>query len=302
VLAAEGASKGRIVATALFLALIPIALGPVSLNTYDLWPATLSAAAVAALVAGRERFALVLLGAAAAAKLYAVLLAPLALVWIWRRRRSVRGPIVGFALTVGVLVIPWLALSPGGVWDSVHSQVGRGLHTESLGASLLMAADKLGLYSARVVLHSPAVSRDLSGGLPHALASVSAVLAVAAALSPGLVALRRQVEPGVLFAASVAGFLAFTKVLSPQYLVWLIPLVPFDGLLAAVLLIVALALAQSWYFHYHDLWAVGPQVWTLLARNLVLVALFAVLILELAGRPALRRARRRAASPGSAAA
>ena len=90
--------------------------------------------------------------------------------------------------------------------------------------------------------------------------------------------------------------------LSPQYVVWLIPLVPFGGVAAAALLVAALALAQSWYFHYHDLWAVGPQAWTLLARNLVLVALFAVLIAELAGRRARRLARRRAASPGSVAA
>ena len=126
--------------------------------------------------------------------------------------------------------------------------------------------------------------------------------ALVAALAPGLVALRRRVEPGLLFAASVAGFLAFTKVLSPQYLVWLIPLAPFGGVAAAVLLVAALALARSWYFHYHELWAVGPQVWTLLARNLVLVALFAVLMAELAGRRAPRLARRRAANRGSAAA
>jgi hypothetical protein len=83
--------------------------------------------------------------------------------------------------------------------------------------------------------------------------------------------------------------------------VWLIPLAPFGGVAAALLLVIALILAQSWYFHYHDLWAVGPQVWTLLARNLVLVALFALLTAELAGRPAPRLARRRAASPRSAA-
>ncbi len=148
---------------------------------------------------------------------------------------------------------------------------------------------------------APAVSRDLSGGLPHALAAVSAALAVALALAPGLVVLRRRVDPGLLFAASVAGFLAFTKVLSPQYLVWLIPLVPFGGAVAAALLVAALALAQSWYFHYHDLWAVGPQVWTLLARNLVLVVLFAVLMAALAGRRAPRPARRRASSQGSGA-
>jgi glucose dehydrogenase len=116
------------------------------------------------------------------------------------------------------------------------------------------------------------------------------------------VLLRRRVDPGLLFAVSVAGFLAFTKVLSPQYVVWLIPLVPFGGAAAALLLVAALVLAQSWYFHYHDLWAVGPQVWTLFARNLVLVALFVVLSVRLAGRRATRLSRTRVASRGSGAA
>ena len=130
----------------------------------------------------------------------------------------------------------------------------------------------------------------------------SEVVTCTAALAPALVLARRPARLELAFAVSVAGFLAFTKVLSPQYLVWLIPLVPFGGAIAWALLAAALVLAQSWYFHYHDLWAVGPQVWTLLARDLVLVALFVVLSAELAGRRAPRLARRRAASPGSAAA
>ncbi len=309
VLARQGATVLGIWAAALFLALAPIALGPVSLNTYDAWPAFLTVAAVAALVSGRARFALVLLGAAAAAKLYAALLVPVALVWLWRERRAVLGPLAAFAAAAAVFAVPWFALSPGGVWHSIHSQVGRGLHTESLGASVLLVADRLGWYHARVVATAPAISRDVAGGLPHGIAAASAVLAVAAALVPALWVRRSGL--GVAFAASVAGFLAFTKVLSPQYLVWLIPLVPFGGPFAAALLIAALALAQSWYFHYHDLWADGPQAWTLLVRNLVLVALYALLCFKLAtrqrvvtsfracGRRGCRPPRRRAASPGS---
>src|SRR6185503_10940672 len=139
--------------------------------------------------------------------------------WLWRERRAVTGPFVSFCVTVAVLVVPWFAISPGGVWDSVHSQVGRALHTESLGAGLLLVADRLGWYHAHVVKAVPAVSRDLSGGLPDAFATVSAVLSVVAALVPALMLLhRRRASVGVAFAASVAGFLAFTKVLSPQYL------------------------------------------------------------------------------------
>ena len=276
VLARQGATSLGIWSAALFLALVPIALGPVSLNTYDAWPALLTVAAVASLVSGRPQLGLALLGVAAAAKLYALLLVPAALVWLWRERRAVLGPLAAFVGAAAVFVVPWLAFSPGGVWHSIHSQVARGLHTESLGASVLLVADRLGWYHARVVATAPAISRDLAGGLPHGIAAASAGVAVAAALVPALLVRRRGL--GVAFAASVAGFLAFTKVLSPQYVVWLIPLVPFGGPFAAALLIAALALAQSWYFHYHELWADGPQAWTLLARNLVLVALYAFLL------------------------
>ncbi len=240
-----------------------------------------------------------------------LLLAPLALAWLWRTRgrRAAAAALGAFAAVAAVLVVPWLVLSPGGVWDSLHSQVGRGLHTESLAASVLLVADRLGLYDATVVRAAPAVSRDLAGSLTHALAAASAGLAIAAALAPGLVLLRRRADPGLLFAAGVAGFLAFTKVLSPQYLVWLIPLAPFGGAGAALLLIAALALAQSWYFHYHDLWAVGPQVWTLLARNLVLVALYVLLLWKIStpsrsntrDQWGFRRRRTRAAAAGRGA-
>jgi hypothetical protein len=307
----SGSSSAGIWTAALFLALSPIALGPVSLNTYDAWPALLTAAAVAALAADRGRLALALLSLAAAAKLYAVLLVPVAVVWLWRergRRQALQGLAV-FAGTAVVLVVPWIALSPGGVWHSLHAQVGRGLHTESLGASILLVADRVGWYHAHVVSTAPAISRDVAGGLPRGIAAASACLAVLAALVPAIVLLWRRVPPGLAFATSVAGFLAFTKVLSPQYVVWLIPLAPFGGLAAILLLLAALALAQSWYFHYHDLWAVGPQAWTLLSRNLVLLALYALLLWKTSTpsssktsrQPVFLRNRTSAAAEGSGA-
>jgi hypothetical protein len=71
-------------------------------------------------------------------------------------------------------------------------------------------------------------------------------------------------------------------VLSPQYLLWLIPLVPLVGgarrLPALVLLTVACVLTQVWfplrYFAYAHTFHLAGVV---LARDLVLVALFFVL-------------------------
>ncbi len=306
-LARAGRSAVEIGAAALFLALAPIALGPVSLNTYDAWPALLTLAALAALLYGRGALAGGLLGAAFAAKLYPIVLVPLALLHLGRAAAG--RTLAAFAAVAAVLVVPWVALSPSGVWDSIHAQLGRGLHAESLAASVLLVGDRVGVYDAHVVKTThPAVSRDLSGGLPHALGYATSALAALAVVAVWVAYARRR-RLAVAFGAAVAALLAFAKVLSPQYAVWLIPLIPFGGVAACAALVAALALAQSWYFDYPELWKVGPQVWTLLVRNLVLVALYAVLLWKTSTpsrsntsfQSGFRRSRTSAAADGSGA-
>ena len=52
-------------------------------------------------------------------------------------------------------------------------------------------------------------------------------------------------------AAAVCAFIAFSKVLSPQYLIWLIPLIPLirgrRGAAAAALFVATLVLTQLWF-------------------------------------------------------
>jgi hypothetical protein len=86
-------------------------------------------------------------------------------------------------------------------------------------------------------------------------------------------------------AAAVCAFVAFGKVLSPQFLIWLIPVVPLvrgrRGLWGSALLLAALVLTQVWFpFRYFRL-ALDFEnglSWVLLARDLVLVALVFVLV------------------------
>ncbi|MBW3592562.1 MAG: hypothetical protein KY396_02615, partial [Actinobacteria bacterium] len=95
-------------------------------------------------------------------------------------------------------------------------------------------------------------------------------------------------------AAAVVAFVAWGKVLSPQFLVWLVPLVPLvgggAGLTAGALLAAALVVTQLWFpFRYWDVVALEPAAWLVLGRNALLVALFAVLLAAI--RPARGRAR-----------
>jgi hypothetical protein len=82
----------------------------------------------------------------------------------------------------------------------------------------------------------------------------------------------------------VTAFIAFGKVLSPQFMIWLIPLVPLvRSKVAQLLLVGALVLTQVEFPARY--WALAndfrPSIaGVVLARDLVLVLLFALFLLE----------------------
>jgi uncharacterized membrane protein len=286
------ASPPRLFGAIGFFAVTPLALGSVILSRFDLWPTALTVAALAAFLGRRERVGFGVLGLAAAAKIYPLVLLPVALVWTAKRRGTRElGIGVGiFALVVAACFAPFVALSPGGVAHSIGQQIGRPLQIESLGASLLLAAEQLGLYDASVA--SSHGSQNLAGPLPDVLASFSTALQfVAVGAVWAVFATRDRGREGLIvaFAAAVAGFVAFGKVLSPQFLIWLLPLVPAvagaAGLAATAVLAVALVTTQLWFpFRYWDVVALEPVGWLVFARDALLVGLYAILLVALSRR------------------
>jgi hypothetical protein len=87
--------------------------------------------------------------------------------------------------------------------------------------------------------------------------------------------------------AALAGFMIFGKVLSPQYLTWLVPLVPLvsgrRGLWAAGTFVVVLALSMPEYLFWgrHGVEKQNWTVWLLLFRNGLLVTVFCLIASEL---------------------
>jgi uncharacterized membrane protein len=294
-----GASVQRTAAALAFAALAPLVLGSVILYRYDLWPTALTVAGLAAILAGRERLGFASLGLGIAAKVFPAVVLPPALVYVWRTRGRRDALIcLGLAAAVVALVlVPFLALAPGGLWDSVVHQTTRPLQIESLAAGVLLAAHQVGGLS--ITMESSHGSQNLAGSLPHALGTVSTVLLVAALLAIWLAAARGPATPERLLrysAASLVAFVALSKVLSPQFLIWLIPIVPLvrgrRGLFASALLGLALLLTQLWFpIRYWDLalrFAAFPS-WAVLARDLVLLALLAVLLVPTRLEPAAAR-------------
>jgi uncharacterized membrane protein len=291
-LARLGASVARLSAAVALLALSPIAIGPIWLNTYDAWPALLTVVALALLLASRPVSAFTVLALAFTAKVYPLVLVPPALIFVWRTagRGVAARAAAAFAAVSALVVLPFLVLAPDGLAESFRAQAGRALQVESLGASLLAVADRLGLYSATVVHRTgEAISYDVVGSLPDALATLSSMLQVLAVLAVAWLYMRGRDDPMRLatsFAAAVVGFVAFTRFFSPQYLVWIVPLVLFLPAAAWVLTAAALVLAQLWFFHYAEVVALSGYVWLVLLRNLVVLAVFALALLVLRRRTA----------------
>jgi len=282
-----GVSTVRLWAALLLFALSPLALGPISLNTYDAWPALLTAAALMLLLGRHDVAAFALFGAAFAAKVYPVVLIPPAAAFVWRahgRERAVRA-LAASAGVAALIILPFLVVAPHGLAESFRAQAARSLQVESLAGSLLAVGDRLGLYSATVVHRTGhAISYDLVGSLPETLAVLSSVAQVLAVISVAWLYLHGRDDPrrlALAFAAAVAGFLAFTRFFSPQYLVWLVPFVLLLEPAAWLLTAAALVLAQVWFFHYRDVFALGGYVWLVFARDVLVLALFALALVRL---------------------
>ena len=278
---------GALWAPLLFAALAPLALGTVMLSRFDLWPAALAVGGIAALVYGRFRLGHLLLGLGAAAKFYPGVLLPLAVAYTWKTRGR-REALACLALAIGVFALvflPFVALAPGGVWHSVSVQLGRPLQVESLGAAFLLVAHNLfGFGLAGETSHG---SQNLAGGAAHVLGVVSTLVQAGVLVWIWWSFARGQATGRTLVrssAAAVCAFVAFGKVLSPQFLIWLIPVVPLvrsrRGLWASALLLAALLLTQFWFpFRYFRLaldFETGLS-WVLLARDLALVSLAVLL-------------------------
>jgi hypothetical protein len=289
-----GAGRLRLALALGLVAVSPLLLGSVWLNSYDAWPAALTAAALLALVTGVPVAGFACLGLAFAAKVYAVVLVVPGAIYVVARSgwRRLAWCVTAFGAATVAVAAPLVAASPDGAWSSIRSQLERGLHVESLGASVLLVADRLGFYDATVMTGSTAAkSRDVAGPAADAVALGGSALVVAAVVAVWFAFGRRRPDPqrlAVAFAAGVVAVLAFGKVLSPQYAEWLLFLVPLaagaPGVAAAALAGAAFLLAELWFHHYERVFAVEGIVWLVLLRNLALVACYGVLLAVLLRR------------------
>jgi hypothetical protein len=262
-----------------FVALSPLLVGQVMLSRYDLWPAAFVAAAVAAFLHDRHKLGWLALAGAFVAKLYAVVLIPIAVIWTLRRRgrRELLWCAVIWAVAVLAVFAPFAVIAPHGLWNDLSGQVRRPIQVESLVATLLTTFDS----------PQDAVSHNSVGVVGYGwlgALTTGLELAVLAALWIRFARGPTDEDRFLRYSAGcVAAFVALGKVLSPQYLIWLVPLVPLvrgrrglasSGLLALALIVTQTYFTSARYRAYIEGYAHAPVV---LARNLLLLALLVVL-------------------------
>lgn len=266
-------------------ALAPVLLGSVVLTRFDLWPAALTAGAMAALLWGRLRLGHGLLGLGVVAKVWPGVLLPLTVAYVWRTRGR-REALVCLAIAAAVVVavvLPFFVLSPHGVWRSFERQLSRPLQIESLGAALIVAAHHMIGTGATMI--SSRGSQNISGAFARGVGVVQSLFQLGVLVGIWVVFARRERSRDELVrysAAAVVAFIALGKVLSPQFLIWLIPLVPLVRRWSvAALYVAALVLTQAWFPKHYWSYALHfseAVTWLVVARDAVLVGLLVALL------------------------
>ena len=287
-LASLGRTDRRRRITLLLLAVSPVAFASVMLTRFDLLPAALVALTVYLLLTERPRASGLVLGLAVASKLYPAVLLPLLATWCWKRYGRSEAVVVSL-LAVGVaalVYLPFVLVSPEGVWSSFSRLVDRPLQVESLGAGALVVLH--GLTGLDLTVESSYGSDNLVGDPARVAATVLSILGAAALIWVVVDFARGAADPERLVrysAAALLALVAFGKLLSPQFLVWLLfPLALVGGrrgALAGALFAAAALATAAWYpWRYLDLpLELDPLVGSLvLLRGLALVAALAVLL------------------------
>lgn len=200
--------------------------------------------------------------------------------------------LIGIIATIAIGTIAWFAIGGSGVGRSLGYHSGRGLEIESLYAGILIPISRVLGWPVTHDFNHSSVELIVAGA--SLSAKLSPFLQLAAMGLAMLLFVRGGARKDVVVAASgacVLAFAVFAKVLSPQYLVWIIPFAATwegrAGRLVRPITLAACVLTTLLYF-----WAgVGlvnlhPIAVTILnARNGLLLVMFAIWLAALRPTP-----------------
>ena len=283
----EGVGPALTTYTVLFLA-----VGPIIAQQYDLFPAVLTLLAVLAFARGYERTGWIAVALGALAKLFPLLLAPVFLIPALRQhdwRRVIRAAVV-MGMTAFVVFAPMLVAAPAHAFGFLRDQTFRGIQLESTYGGALLALNQLGVIYA-VASHAFGAWNVTGPVVPIVTPLSVLVLVVSLAVTYRFLYRKHTGSVGPASAGNLAAAcclaivvtLATSKVLSPQFIMWPVPLLSLltrPGRMA-IWATFALIGALSYYIfptRYDALLAGDSRVIAVLVlRNILLLAVIVLL-------------------------
>jgi uncharacterized membrane protein len=269
------------------------ALIPLVIWRFDILPAFLSSVALAAWIARRPGWSGLSLGLGTMAKIFPVFLGPVFFVAavVERRWKEAALMTAAGAITVAVVLSGPVLVAGTKAFSYILYQENRGIEIESIAGGL---AAWYGAFQHTGTLVSLGfgswqISSIQLHYLAQPIAAFNVIVVVLTILAAGVSFLRDKREFGEIQAGTMVKYLAATvfvlmltnKVLSPQYLVWLLP---FAALMPGRQSLLFLAISVITVFVYPLnftglLHLERPEVFALNVRNLLLVVAFLWVVL-----------------------
>jgi hypothetical protein len=269
---------------------------------YDIAATFLTFLAVYLLLHQRPGWAGGILALAAACKLFPAIILPVFLLYYWRydpfRLRSIGRCVVAFSVTGLVTTLPFFLLSSTGFLKFLSYHSDRGIEVETIFASFIFLAHYFNFISATITTN--ALSIDLASPWSRPLATFSSLLTVTGLIGlyfyfwrtslrteynePSVKTQHTQLK-GFVYSATliqqvsilILWFILANKVISPQYLIWLLPFAALWKSNVLRLLFVGAVLLTSTLFPFleNQIFQLQPLPFVIaFVRNVLLIAIF----------------------------
>jgi hypothetical protein len=293
----------KVKALTVYTLLMTITAGPIVTQRYDLAPAIMVLAAVAAFIKGKNKTAWGVLALGVMAKIFPIVVAPFfAIRLIMKKQYSqlVKG-IAVFGSIVLATVLPWIIMDAQAFWNSMSYHLERGLHAESTYGSFLLLAQLFGLTTVEYDYSygSFNITSVLADNLAHnSFYIMAAVLIVLCLLFAFQLHKKQknitnsellQVETETLLvryiAIAILTFMLFNKVFSAQYMAWICPFIPllnirYNNLMVILLLIAGALSIYIFPFNYLEFESFeNLPVFIMAQRNLLLIIVFTIIVM-----------------------
>jgi hypothetical protein len=276
-----------------------LAMGPIIGQQFDIFPAVMSLLAIYLFWTGKHKTAWAILALATLTKIYPAVIAPIFLIYYIRNGQMNRlwQGLITFGAVGLIILLPFLITDPASLRTLYDYHALRGIQLESTYSAFLLAADKLDMISIRTAFSFG--SWNLMGTAADILAKLSTYfLAILLLLAYGFIYLRtKKGKPNIMQLGSFSTLVILitlfaSKILSPQYIIWLIPLLPLvSGRWWQTVWIAFMVAGVLTYYlfpwNYIELTRIENQaVMVLFARDFLLIVMAVFIILSLLRQPA----------------